>query len=161
MKTKKIYDVILLTMIVLIFFLLFNFLSISFADGNNCSKGLEYSLSDIDIAIDLLQIWNNKYKHDNILGDKVKQLILTKILLLRSASPDLKNIKWDQLDSINRMIDFVKKNDLSIKGDCYIESLASEYLLSIESDVKEILKARENERIKFKRKVKNRLGEIR
>jgi len=50
-------------------------------------------LYDLNIELDLLEYWNSKYKTDPILEEKIKHLILNKMIAMSATKPDIGNLK--------------------------------------------------------------------
>ena len=99
-------------------------------------------LYDLNIELDLLEHWNSKYKNDPILEEKLKHLILNKMITMSAAKPDIANLKGVPLEALYRLSNFKKNNDLSIKKYDSAFKTALDYLSTIESDVKIILDKR-------------------
>ena len=101
-------------------------------------------LYDLNIEVDLLEHWNSKYKNDRILEEKLKHLILNKMIAMSAAKPDISNLKGVPLEALYRLSNFSKVNDLSIKKYASAFKTALDYLSSIEKDVNSIMEKRKN-----------------
>ena len=101
-------------------------------------------LYDLNIELDLLEHWNSKYKTDPILEEKIKHLILNKMIAMSVTKPDIGNLKGVPLEALHRLSNFNKDNDLSFKKYDSAFKTAIDYLSSIENDVKGILDKRKD-----------------
>lgn len=101
-------------------------------------------LYDLNIELDLLEHWKSKYKNDQILEEKLKHLILNKMIAMSATKPDIGNLKGVPLEALHRLSKFDKGNNLSIKKYDSAFKTAIGYLSSIENDVKSILDKRKD-----------------
>ena len=101
-------------------------------------------LYDLNIELDLLEHWNSKYKYDPILEEKLKHLILNKMIAMSAAKPDLSNLKGVPLEALHRLSNFKKDNDLSIKKYDSAFKTALDYFSTIENEVTTIIEKRKD-----------------
>ena len=99
-------------------------------------------LYDLNIELDLLEHWKSKYNNDQILEEKLKHLILNKMIAMSATKPDIGNLKGVPLEALHRLSNFNKDNNLSIKKYDSAFKTAIDYLSSIANDVESILDKR-------------------
>jgi hypothetical protein len=101
-------------------------------------------LYDLNLELDLLEHWNSKYKNDPILEEKIKHLILNKMIAMSAVKPDIDNLKGVPLEALYRLSNYNKNNDLSIRKYDSAFKTALDYLSTIEDDVNSIIKERKD-----------------
>lgn len=105
---------------------------------------MDSMLYDLNIELDLLEHWKSKYENDPILEEKIKHSILNKMIAMSTLKPDISKLKGVPLEAIRRLLIFNKDNGLAIKKYDSAFNTATEYLSSIEQDVKDILDKRKD-----------------
>ena len=105
-------------------------------------NSIDASLCDFLIELDLLEHWHSKYRNDLILEEKLKHLILNKMIAMSIAKPDIVNLKGVPLEALYRLSNFNRENDLSIEKYDSAFKTAIDYLSTIENDVKNIIDQR-------------------
>jgi hypothetical protein len=101
-------------------------------------------LYDLNIELDLLEHWDSKYKNDQIFEEKLKHLILNKMIAVSIAKPDIDKLKGVPLEALYRLSNFNRENDLSIEKYDSAFKTAIDYLSTIENDVKNIIDKRKD-----------------
>jgi len=101
-------------------------------------------LTDLNIELDLLEHYNLEYRNDPILEEKLKHLIIKKLVAMSVVKPDISNLKGIPLEALHRLSNFNKDNALSIKKYDSASKTALDYLSTIENDVKSILDKRKD-----------------
>lgn len=99
-------------------------------------------LSDLATEMNLIEYWNKNLKNDRYLEKEIKSMILTKILILFTVKPDLKELGIAQLEALSRAATFHNEHRLSYgeHDEVYQNSLL--YLKAIETAVNRELKER-------------------
>ena len=115
--------------------------------SNNNSKDVKYvnsMLYDLNIEMDLLEHWFSTYNTDQVLEEKLKHLILNKILSLSIVKPDINSLQGVPQEALYRLIQFSKEKDISIKKYDASFKKALDYLSTIENGLKILIEERKN-----------------
>ena len=110
-------------------------------------------LYDLNVELDILEHWRLNYPNDHLLEEKVKHLIITNVVSLYIAKPDINNIEGVPLNALHRLMLIKREFDLNSGKFDHIFQSAIDYLSFIENDVNEAWsRRREIQNNPFKRK---------
>lgn len=136
MKTLR--NIILFVLVASISAGIGSYASIKMSDKDRSIGCINSMLYDLNVEVDLFEHWKSKYEDDQILEEKIKHLILNKVIAMRAIKPDINDLKGVPLEALQRLIALSKENSLSIKKDGINSIAVNDYLSSIEKGVIDI-----------------------
>ena len=99
-------------------------------------------LYDLNTDMDLLEYWEKEHNDDSYLEEKIKYLILNKLIILSVVNPEIEDLQGTPLEALYRLIIYYKKSNISLKQYNDLSQTALNYLTSIEGDVVTRIKKR-------------------
>ncbi len=135
-----------------------NYASVKKTQRDASAGCINAMLYDLDIEVDLLEHWKTNYKNDQISEEKLKHLIFNHLIAMAATKPDISDLEGVPPDALHRLSEFNKDNGFSIKKYDSVFKAATDYLSSIENDVKVISDKRKDnlknlsERLRLKKK---------
>ena len=100
-------------------------------------------LQHMNTEMDLLEHWQKSLNSDKYFEERIKYLVISKLILLSTIKPDIDKLRWESIEALNRAIDFNQHHSLSIKEDDPVLNGVDVYLKTIESDVDRRIKRKE------------------
>lgn len=115
---------------------------------------LNSSLYDLNIEMDLLEHWYAQYKNDSIIEEKIKHLILNKLILLSNSKPKIEKLKGVPVEALYRLINFNEKHNINLENQNDVLRHYLDYLSSVKNEVKQTAEKRKDIKIKALRQLK-------
>lgn len=144
LKLESVKKILFILFIALVGASVGSYTSMKKAKKNASVACINSMLYDLNIELDLLEYWKLKYADDPILEEKIKHLILNKMVAMVTIKPDIERLKGVPLKAIQRIFYFIKSNDLAIKKYDSIYKATTNYFSSIELEVKSTLDKRKD-----------------
>jgi hypothetical protein len=126
-------------LIVVLFLVVTSIISASFAhfktQNDAVFSHVNTFLQFLNIDMDLLEYWQKNLNRDHYLEERIKYLVLTKLILLSKIKPDIDKLKGEPLEALNRAIVYNNSYNLSIKENDPVFKDVQEYLKTIQNAV--------------------------
>jgi hypothetical protein len=141
---KKVKKIIFTVLIAFISAATGSYITMERSETEASIKHINAMLYDLNIELDLLEYWESEYENDQVLEEKIKHLIINKMLAVAVIKPNVGDLQGIPLKSLQRLINLSKENRIELKNFDNANNAAIIYLSSIEDDVEDILSKRKS-----------------